>query len=346
MLQPSINHTIMELLVAKGKTSRSILLISLIIILSIGQCLAQEKKRYKGKKSNSKREVQKRQDDAVEKQAKDTPFAPKKAFSQRKSDYRDDQIWKSQTAGIVYPKAVNISVIEPSKLALNKNFQLEAILPFMYYAPNVFGKYLWYNQNNWMVASRHGIYSATTGLMAMQQQENYVYADSAANIPFIVALKNELIVSRAYTKAYGCEGSQPYLILTGSIGLDYGYGFGENELDDIDKHFVANRSPALTGTGYTIGMMGRADYKINTMFLTGASLKYFYGTFEGHNAVEQKAWLETLLNPSLGLSVGYALSWGTYNTPKALSFMPTVDICWYFGSKKGHSKGLFDRKMF
>jgi hypothetical protein len=325
----------------------AILSIAVILLCStLFEISAQEKKRYKGKKSNSKREVQKRQDDAVEKQAKDTPFAPKKAFSQRKSDYRDDQIWKSQTAGIVYPKAGNISIVEPSKYALNNKFQLEAILPLMYHAPNIFGKYLWYSNKDWKVASRHGLYSATTGLTAMQKQEKYEYADSAAKIPAIVAMKNELIVSRTYSKTYGCDGSQPYLILTGSMGVDYGYGFGDNNLDDIDKHFLANRSPAITGTGYTIATMIRADYRINQMFLTGASLKHFRGTFDGNNAIEQKAWLETLLSQTLGLSVGYALSWGNYNTSNALAFMPTVDICWYFGSKKGHSKGLFNRKMF
>jgi hypothetical protein len=328
------------------QTQCIVLLLLMCFVIGGVDAYAQSTKRYKGKKQTSKREIRKKQDDAIENQAEDAPFAPKKAFEQNRKDWRDDQMWKSQTAGIIYPKAGNLSLVEPSKYALNKNFQLEAILPLAYHTPNLFGKYLWYSKDQWHVASRHGVYSATSGLRTFQKQQMYEYVDSGVNIPLIVSFKNELIVSRSFTKAYGCAGPQPYLILTGSAGLDFGIPLGNNGLSEIDKHFIANRSPALTGTGKTINVLARGDYKINAMLQTGASLRYFHGDFTGNNAFENKAWLETLINPQFGFSVGYALSWANYHTPRSLSFMPTFDLCWYFGTKKGHSKGLFDTKMF
>ncbi|MFT3740989.1 MAG: hypothetical protein QM786_19745 [Breznakibacter sp.] len=324
------------------------ILLLLLMVLSIcsADLFAQSNKRHKGKKRTSKREIAKKQQEAIEKQERETPFAPPRTFNPDAKDFRDDYIWKSQTAGIVYPKAGNISIIEPSKYALNPTFQLEAIFPLEYHIPNLFVKKLWYDTPDWKIASRHGLYSATNGFKWMQKRQHYSFVDSLARIPNILSVKNELIVSRAFSKTYGCSGRQPYLILTGSVGLDFGIPLGDNDLTQIDLHFFAVRSPALTAKGYTANVLARADYQINSILFTGTSLRYLFGTFSGHDAVEQKAWIEVLLQHNIGLSAGYALSLGNYGTSHNLGFIPVIDVCWYFGSKRGHQKGLFEKKMF
>lgn len=327
--------------------SKGYFVLLLLVFSFVGaNVFAQSNKRNKGKSRTSKREIAKKQEEALQKQERETPFAPPKTFNPKSKDFRDDYIWKSQTAGVAYPKAGNVSIVEPSKYALTPTFQLEAFLPLEYHVPNLFGKKLWYDTPSWKVASRHGIYSASTGFKWMQQNRHYSFADSSAKIPSILSVKNELIVSRAFSKTYGCNGRQPYLILTVSAGVDFGFPLGDNGLTQINRHFLAVRSPALTGKGYNANIMARGDYQINSILFTGASLRYLFGSFTGHGAVEQKAWIEALLQHNLGLSAGYALSYGNYSTTHKLGFIPTIDICWYFGSKKGHQRGLFDRRMF
>jgi hypothetical protein len=324
-------------------SKRLLILAFLVFFISEFAVLAQSNKRYKGKKRTSRREIIKAQQSAQKEQASDSPFAPAKAF-RPKDDLRDDQMWKSHTAEVIYPRAANLSLIEPSKYGISNRFQLESILPLMPLVPNMFGKYRWLHINKWVVSSRHGLMSAYPGFKYLQNNKQYV--DSAARIPYMISTKNELIVSRYFSKAYGCNGRQPYLILSALAGFDTGVALKNNDLTEIDRHFLANRSQAMAAIGYSAYLAVRADYQINTHLLTGGSLRYFNGSFSNRHAIEQKAWLETLFSKQFGLSVGYALSWAQYNTSHSINLVPMIDLCWYLGYKKGHEKGLFNRKMF
>jgi len=307
---------------------------------------AQSIGRFKGRSSQSKREVKKRKMEAEQKQAEDTPFAPTPKSGRLVTEIRDDYIWKSQSGGVVYPKAGNISFFEPAKIGLNDKSQLESSLGVDYWIPNLFYKYQWYSSKEWKVATRHGLYSGTPGYNYFDAKGVYKYTDTAQHIPIVLSCKNELFITRLFTKAYSCNGPQPYLLITGGLGFDLGYPMGKNDLSEIHEPFLGNRSMALCGNGYMVYALIRGDYQINPSFLAGASFRYFYGNFTGNHAMEPKLWIETFLGDNVSITTGISLSFDSYDNSPEVGFLPILDLTYYFGRKKGRESGLFNKPIY
>jgi hypothetical protein len=324
------------------RTSIHILIIILACLVST-QVDAQNKKKFKRNKGTSKREIKKRQQQAFEKDERNA-FNPKQPMGARQNDSRDDLLWHGETANTVYDGAANISLVNASRYGLKPGLELSSHLPLNYWVPNLFIKKRWRN-DTWYVASKHGFYSATPGLNWANNHNYSSIVDDAEDIPFILSMKNELSVSRLIMNHDRCGRDKPYIIITGGIGVDFGVPFGDSDLEEMEGHLLANRSPALTGSGYTAYLKARGDWQITPILMLGGGFKYFRGDFSGNGALEHNTELQTLITRQFTFSVGYILSFANYQDTNGTAILPFFDLTYYFGKRQGRQKGLFGKGM-
>ncbi|MCG8582856.1 MAG: hypothetical protein MI866_23260 [Bacteroidales bacterium] len=316
----------------------------IILLCSISsQIDAQSKKKFKRNKGTSKREIKKRQQTAFEKDERNA-FNPQQPMGARQNDNRDDLLWHGETANTVYDQAVNLSLISPSRYGIKPGLEISSQLFLNYWVPNLYIKKRWRN-DNWYVSSKHGFYSATPGLNWINKRNYTSILEHAEEIPFILSMKNELLVSRLIMNHDRCGRDKPYIIITGGIGVDFGVPFGDSDLQELKGHMLANRSPALTGSGYTAYIRARADWQMTPILMLGGGLKYFRGDFSGNSAVEQNTELQTIITPRFTVSVGYILSFANYVDTNGTAILPFFDLTYYFGKRQGRQKGLFGKGM-
>ncbi len=320
----------------------AIYILLIVFAFHASTSLAQSNRSKKLNKGSSKTEIKKRQKEASTKQQKETPFAPPTGTGSD-SQLRDDLIWKPQTANTSNSRSGNISLSDVSRYSYKSGIEFQSILPLFPLAPNFFIKKRWYS-STWKIASRHGLYTASPGYLWAKNQNYSHFADSSSSVPVLIGFKNELLVSRLFADKYSCSSRQPYLILSSGLGVDVGTHLGSNSLTETQHHFLTNRTTVLIGKGYYLYIFVRADYQYNSTIMLSANLTYFNGSFQGNYAWEQKSNVELFLNSKLSASVGYKLSLANYNTSNSIGIIPWLDICWYFGEKQGHQKGLFDKR--
>jgi len=318
-------------------------LIIIGLVFLSAESVAQSSKKFKGKKRTSKREIRKRQQDAFEREEKNA-FNPKQPMGSRQNDSRDDLLWHHETANTVYDGAANISLVSPSRYGLKPGLELSSVIPLNYWVPNLFIKKRWQNEK-WYVSSKHGFYSATPGLKWANSNGYTSVVDQAEQIPFILSMKNEFLLSRLIMDVDRCGRDKPYIIFTGGIGVDFGVPFDDSDLKEMEGHLLANRSPAIIGSGYTAYAKGRVDWQVNHLMMLGGGLKYFYGEFSGRDALEHNLELQMLVLPRLSLSVGYVFSYANYVDTKKTAIFPFLDLTLYLGKRQVRQKGLFGKKM-
>ena len=185
------------------------LLICFISTEAVGQ---QKKKKFKGNKGTSKREMRKRQEEANKRNPNANAFNPLKSMGARQNDARDDLLWHSESANTVYDKAGNISLTSPSRYGIKPGLEISSVLPLNYWVPNLFIKKRWLN-TKWYISTRHGLYSGTPGFKWAQKKEYESIADTSWNIPFILTASNEIMVSRFISRNNTCSREQPYVII-------------------------------------------------------------------------------------------------------------------------------------
>lgn len=256
---------------------------------------------------------------------------------------RVDYLWSSETAYAATKKTGNVSIITPSRLGLGQGLELSTLLPANYWVPNLMLKKKHYNKKL-LVSTRHGLYSATPGLLWAQKRGYQTIADSIAKVPGIVSLRNELIVSKPFGGDEICDSGRPYLIFTAAASADVGIPFEKNYLNHIDEHILGSRSPALTGKGWLFSGRLRVDAELTNSMFIEAGIKGFFGNFQGGRSLEQHAGLQSFILPNVSFTLGYVFSVGNFSNSN-FKLYPSFDLSWYFGSKPGPSRGLFDRKM-
>lgn len=296
------------------------------------------KKRSQAKEATE--DLKKRQDEAEEGNA----FNELQPMGSRPSNDRKDYIWSSETAYTSTYKTGNISITTPSRLGITERLELSTMLPANVWVPNIMIKRTHYKKNI-LVASRHGIYTPTPGLKWAQKQGYQSIADTLVDIPYIITIRNELIVSKPFGDDDGCSKGGPYLIITAAASIDAAIPLEKNNLSHIDEHILGSRSPALAGKGVLFCGRVRVDARLtNTMFVEGG-LKFFYGKFNGNISMEHHAGLQAFVFRNFSVTPGYLLSYGDFSNSK-IKIFPSFDCSLYFGTNKKRSKGLFDRKMF
>ncbi len=332
-----------DLFLSMVKLSGIYLLLALFLV-SAGM-EAQSGKKPKLNKKTSKREIKKRQAEARKKNKDTNAFNPLQGMGSTESLERDDIFWNSETANTVYVKAGNISLLTPSRYGIRQDLEIGTVLAYDFWAPNVFIKKRWKN-DRLKIASRHGLYSGTPGFHWAQNHGHYDYVDSLAQIPVVISMRNEVFFSYAFYHDVGCIQRQPYIILTLSAGLDASVPIGDSSLNELQRHFLTNRSPALTGQGVTGFARARLDNKFYDYLYFFTSMNFFFGSFTGGFAFENQTAIQTFVTKNFSVSAGLYLSLANYGLDSKAGILPFFDLSWYFGQKGSRQKGLFNKRMF
>ncbi len=325
-------------------SSYGIFLTMMLFFLSAGT-YAQTGKKPKLNKRTSKREIKKRQKDAREKNKDSNAFNPLQPMGSRENMERDDIFWGSETANTVYIRAGNISLLTPSCYGIKQDLEISTVLGYDFWMPNLMIKKRWRNERL-KIASRHGLYSATPGLHWAQNNGFYDYVDSLADIPVVISLRNEVFFSYAFYRDVHCIQQQPFIILTLDLGADAGIPIGSSTLEEFQKHFLTNRSPALMGQGVTGFAKARVDSKIYDYLYLSTSMNFYFGTFTGSFGFENHTSVQTFITRNFSVSLGFYVSFANYGFNPKAGILPFFDLSWYFGQKESRQKGLFNKNMF
>lgn len=258
---------------------------------------------------------------------------------------RDDQIWSSESANVVYKEAGNVSILSDSRYGMSDFWEISTNLGSAIWVPRVSVKRLMkvVNRKNYFAIKG----SASTAISGYSIARNHHY-DKLINqdddLPFVLDLTGELIYSRAFRNDPNCAKDNVWLVLSNSISLDTGFDLNGKKVKQAGYQFLANRSGAWRDWGVYLRVKVWADWLVNSWLIVRGGLKYYYGTFVGHDALEGQVEAEAFLTGRLSFKAGGILSYANYNTvDKDFAAYPMVDITYYFGKKVSSREGrLFD----
>ncbi|NPA38069.1 MAG: hypothetical protein GXO47_14595, partial [Chlorobi bacterium] len=280
--------------------------ITLLILIFQVSVFSQSNKKARLNKRTSKREIRKRQEEARKKNKDSNAFNPLQPMGSKENTDRDDIFWGSETANTVYVGAGNVSLISPSRYGIKQDVEISTVLGYDYWIPNIFIKKRW-KDDKIKIASRHGLYSATPGMNWAQNNGHYEYIDSLADIPVVLSVRNEVFFSYAFYHDVGCIQKQPFIIVTLNLGADGGIPLNKGNIDELNKHFLTNRSPALLGQGIFAYTKARLDAKLYDYLYIGTSMNFYFGQFTGNFSFENHTAIQTFITKSLSASAGFYL---------------------------------------
>lgn len=258
----------------------------------------------------------------------------------RVNELRGAFLWHSETAGLVARESGNFSLIGATRYGLSSTMELSTHLLFDYWIPSISLKKVW-RRDDWVVSSRHTLGSATPGMQWARHHHHFnLVADEP--VPFLLSSTNELLVSRPFIDRQGCDGAQPWLILTASASFSFGVPFGGYGGREMQAHFLVNRGEAWSTRGVSGCLKARADWQMRPNTVLRGAARYYAGSFTGHHAVELDACVEYFFRSRLSVSGGCMFSIAGYEGLNRIGFLPFVDLSWYFGSHDAMQKGLFE----
>ena len=272
-------------------------------------------------------------------------FNPLQSFGQGPRDARNDYIRSASTASLSYPGAGNISLTTPSRYGTGGNVEWLSWLGLMPWAPNLFFKRPISADREWLVSSLHGVYSSYPGLQKVYKGKDSFLADSVSGNPKVISLRNQIITSRLFYDPASCNPRQPYLILSASLGVDFGVPLSDQDFYLDERHFFTPRSMAYNGEGWIAVLALRGDWQINPYLYLRGGIRSLTGNFEGIISWEQHGAVEYFLSSGISFSGGYTLGFGNVG-PSAFGFLPFLDFSFYFGKKQTRRRALFEQRMF
>lgn len=261
---------------------------------------------------------------------------------------RDDQIWSSEAANVVYKKAGNISILSDSRFGMSDRWEISSNLGTDYWVPNLTMKRLFRVKNKihyWSFKIK-----LSTGISGYNFAQKHKYDKIISQddkIPYVLAGYNELIYSHAFRNDPNCAKDNIWLILTGSLTVDIGLNLKDGTVGQAGYHFLANRSAVLNDWGAYFRAKVWADWLVNSWLVARGGIKYFIGTFNKHHAVELQAEAEAFITSKFSCKLGGLFSVANYTTTKhKTEIYPLVDISYYFGKRKNdRDNKLFDANM-
>ena len=282
-------------------------LLLIIFVTHESAVLSQNTKRRN--KGTSRREIRKRQEEANEK-SQYNKFNELQPMGQKSSQARTDFVWSYETANTTPLNAGDVSLVGPSRFCFKRELELGGAIGTLPIAPSFYIKKKW-AEGKIYIATRHQVYSYSPMLYWAQQLEYSSVFPLNETVPITIGLKNELILSKPFLKDLNCGSiKQPYIILTGAVGLDYGFSAEKTEVDLMQRKLLRQRSGVILGEGGFITARLQGDfYLLEDLYATVAFRGLFSGSDEG-NSVEQNSMLRFKLTPSFSLSGGYWLTLG------------------------------------
>ncbi len=314
--------------------SNNITIIILIIFLFPFSLESQRKN-----KGTSKREIRKRQETA-NKKSNYNKFNELVPMGSAASIARNDYIWSYETANTVPLDGGNISLISPTRLCFRKGQEIGTSIGSAAFIPMLYYKRKW-KEGKIYIATRHQLYSFLPGLQFMRNNNHFQFIPEDSSIPEVIAVKNELIVSKPFLKDLKCGSvKQPYIIITAGIAYDYGIKLSGTDVNLIDYKFVRSRNGVILGDGGFLSARLQGDFYLNqNLYLTVAARGLFTNeTYK--NSFEQNSLIRYKISPKLSIDAGY---WMNFGKGDGTMILPVFDITYYFGSREIREKGLFGK---
>lgn len=260
---------------------------------------------------------------------------------------RDDQIWSQEAANTVYNKAGNLCFTSETRIGLSDQWEISSNLGADIFAPNIFLKKLFKISNKQEYWSfKVGLITGAPGYHIAQKHKYGKIISADDDVPFVIDTNGELIYSYAFRHDPNCAKDNAWLILSNSIAAHVGLNANGKHVSQAGYHFLANRAETLRDWSAYIRAKVWADWLVNSWLVLRGGLKYYFGNFEKHHALEAQVEGEFFLVSSLGIKVGGLASYAHYTSVnKKIGFFPSADITYYFGKKQDRENKLFDTKM-
>ena len=290
-------------------------------------------------KRTSKREIRKRQEEA-NKKSQYNKFNELQPMGQKSSQARIDYIWSYETANTVPLYSGDISIITPSRFSRRKGVEFGTSFLGLPVIPSFYLKKKW-TEGKVYFATRHQVYSYSPMLYLAQEMDYLSIFPSQAKLPVTIALKNEFIFSRPFLKSIKCGSvKQPYIIITGAVGYDYGFQVEETDVDLMQRKILKQRSGVILGNDGFLSLRLQGDFYIMQNLYATVAVRGLYSGKDIGNSIEQNSFVRFQITPRFTLSGGY---WVTFGEGTGSSIIPLVDLTYHFGNKQGRAKGLFGK---
>lgn len=284
------------------------------------------------------RNLEKRQRDAGEQNA----FNAMQPMGRGSDTRRDDHLWSSETAYTALSRTGNISLTTPSRLGIHRKTELQSMLGAFYFAPNLLVKHRWHTGKQLWWSTRHGVYLPSNGLQWAQDKGYNSVIDINSSVSQVVAIRNELIVSKPVGNKLSCVPGQPFLIITAGLALDYSTTLSGHDVKPIDEHILGARSTALIGDGMLVIARIRADAQLTEDMIVEGGLRFLTGENNISDVIEHHAAFNYRVTSNISVSPGYIVSFGNLNNTNPQLY-PFFDLTWYFGQKPRRHSTLFGR---
>lgn len=313
-----------------------------IVLLLIPLCASSQlfKRLNKG---TSKRDIRKRQEEA-DKKSDYNKFNKLQAMGKKSTQKRNDFLWSAETANVVPYKGGDIAIVGTTRYSFTKGIEAGGSLGAMYFAPNLYLKKRW-QTGKYYVASKHQLYTYTP-LLYFAGNREWNLLNDYSDIPNVLAMKNELIISRPFLKQLSCGGAkQPFLVITLGVGVDYGYKFNRTNVDSllIDNAFLESRGGVVLGDNGFGTIRLQADYLINTKLYATLAFRGIISDHNFSNAIEHNANIQYHFSPKFSISGGFLAH---YSSREGFDIIPLMDLKYHFGLREGRDEGLFDKKGY
>lgn len=260
---------------------------------------------------------------------------------------RDDQIWSEESANTVYTKAGNICLTSETRIGLSDQWEISSNLGADIFAPNFFLKKLFKISNKqeyW--AFKVGLITGAPGYHIAQNHKYGKIISPDDDVPFVIDTNGELIYSYAFRHDPNCAKDNVWLVLTNSIAGHIGMNVNGKHVSQAGYHILANRAETLRDWSTYLRAKVWVDWMINSWIVLRGGMKYYFGNFKNHHALETQVQGEFFLFRSLGIKLGGLLSYAHYTTvDKKFALFPSADLTYYFGKKTDRDNKLFDTKM-
>ncbi|MFU8803855.1 MAG: hypothetical protein ACNA8W_08620 [Bradymonadaceae bacterium] len=227
--------------------------------------------------------------------------------------------WVDDTAYTAGQGEWEIGLFGPVRYGLVDTVELSMHPLIAILMPNASAKVAWIRDEEWQIATRHGISYPTPLLRTLSKEGIGGVLPSHARVPHIISLNNEVLVSRFVAWNH---------LMTWKIGVHFAPRFGSSEWATIDLPLVYARTAAYHGTATgRVGvdfhgpLIGKFDYAIDADV-------FMMPGMEGSFGVEHGTKLTWHLSDRFVLQAGYKVTYGGYPFGNQFHVLPVVDMQW------------------
>lgn len=265
-------------------------------------------------------------------------------------------IWTIGTPKTIKKKEIHLSLLYFSKYGITNTLEVEskplefALIPHAnlkktwYYRKSTHNKN-WLKSRNLIIGSIHGLNYPTLLLKLARNREYRNLIPLTTDIPHILAIRNEILVSTILKNKTSCSPSN--YLLTLKAGTKFALTKGENTLPYFENPFLFRETSIYhkrllwyLGLGLDGSLYSNLNFSLDLNYYS-VGLKTDYRSIEHNGIIYWYAGKKSRFR----LALGYKVS--TTNFPyKKAGFFPLADITFMFKTDKRNSKDLFEDDIY